>query len=234
MRKPQSNRASVQPQAAVKQRTCPPLLPKTDRQRELIEQINHHAVVICSGPAGCGKSYVSAAMAAKYYTKGYVDKIILSRANVPTGKTLGHFPGTVEDKLTPWLMPVLDVLQKFMPDGLFKYCVEKKIIQMQPIETIRGRSFENAFIIVDEAQNLDRDSVISITTRLGENSKLILSGDPFQTDVKGVNGLTWFDNFAQKYNLNIPAVHFDIDDVVRSKIVKEILVALYAEFDVKT
>lgn len=233
MRKSPRARAPVTEQPA-KHKATVTLLPKTEKQRDLIELITEYPVIICSGPAGCGKSYVSAAMAAKYYTKGYVDKIILSRANVPTGKTLGHFPGTVEDKLTPWLMPVLDVLQKFLPDGLFKYCVEKKIIQMQPIETIRGRSFENAFIIVDEAQNLDRDSVISITTRLGENSKLILSGDPFQTDVRGVNGLTWFDDFAKRHNLDIPAVHFTIDDVVRSKIVKEILIALYREFDVKT
>jgi len=236
MRKGNNPRSTqtAKPEPVRNQKSTPPLLPKTERQRELIDLINQYPVIICSGPAGCGKSYVSAAMAAKYYTKGYVDKIILSRANVPTGKSLGHFPGTVEEKLTPWLMPVLDVLQKFLPDGLYKYCVEKKIIEMQPIETIRGRSFENAFIIVDESQNLDRDSVISIATRLGENSKLILSGDPFQTDIKGVNGLSWFDDFAKRYDLNIPAVHFTIDDVVRSKIVKEILVALYQEFKVKT
>lgn len=207
------------------------LIPKTPNQDELITTIKHNPITLVIGPAGCGKTYISAAMAAKYYTSNYVDKIILSRANVPTGRSLGHFPGSVEDKLTPWLMPSLDVLRKFMGDGLFKYCMEKKTIQLQPIETIRGRSFDSSFIIVDEAQNLSIDEIISITTRLGEESKLILLGDPTQTDLKGQNGLSWFDSFADKYDLSIPTIHFTLDDVVRSKVVKEILVALYKEFE---
>lgn len=207
------------------------LIPKTPNQDELITTIKHNPITLVIGPAGCGKTYISAAMAAKYYASNYVDKIILSRANVPTGRSLGHFPGSVEDKLTPWLMPSLDVLRKFMGDGLFKYCMEKKTIQLQPIETIRGRSFDSSFIIVDEAQNLSIDEIISITTRLGEESKLILLGDPTQTDLKGQNGLSWFDSFADKYDLSIPTIHFTLDDVVRSKVVKEILVALYKEFE---
>lgn len=207
------------------------LIPKTVNQDELISTIKHNPITLVIGPAGCGKTYISAAMAAKYYVNNYVDKIILSRANVPTGRTLGHFPGSIEDKLTPWMMPSLDVLRKFMGDGLYKYCIEKKTIQLQPIETIRGRSFDSSFIIVDEAQNLSIDEVISITTRLGEESKLILLGDPFQTDLKGENGLVWFDKIADKYELNIPSVHFTLDDVVRSKIVKDILIALYQEFE---
>lgn len=207
------------------------LIPKTANQDELISTIKHNPITLVIGPAGCGKTYISAGMAAKYYINKYIDKIILSRANVPTGRSLGHFPGSIEDKLTPWLMPSLDVLRKFMGDGLYKYCVEKKTIQLQPIETIRGRSFDSSFIIVDEAQNLSIDEIISITTRLGEESKLILLGDPFQSDIKGQNGLSWFDAIADKYDLSIPSVHFTLDDVVRSKVVKEILVALYKEFE---
>lgn len=207
------------------------LVPKTPTQDELITTIKHNPITLVIGPAGCGKTYISAAMAAKYFTSNYVDKIILSRANVPTGRTLGHFPGSIEDKLTPWMMPSLDVLRKFMGDGKFKYCMEKKSIQLQPIETIRGRSFDSSFIIVDEAQNLSIDEIISITTRLGEESKLILLGDPFQSDLKCESGLVWFDKIADKYDLNIPSVHFSLDDVVRSRVVKEILVALYKEFE---
>ena len=207
--------------------------PKTPHQQKLIEHLDKHPIVTASGPAGCGKTYISAAVAAKAYAEGKVDHIILSRANVPTGRSLGHFPGTVEDKLTPWLMPALDVLRKFMGEGLYKYCIEKKVILLQPIETIRGRSFESAFIIIDEAQNLQVDEATSIVTRLGEYSTLALLGDPFQTDIKGLNGLVWFEALAKKYKLNIPSVHFTIEDVVRSKIVKEILLALYTEYQVK-
>lgn len=206
------------------------LIAKTPNQEFLIKAITNSPIVLAIGPAGCGKTYVSAAMAAKYFLENITDTIVLSRANVPTGRTLGHFPGTVEDKLTPWVTPALDVLRKFMPGGKFGYAFEKKQIQLQPLETIRGRSFSNAFIIIDEAQNLTTDEVISITTRLGENSKLLLLGDPFQTDIKGENGLVWFNKFASKYQLGVPSIQFTLDDVVRSKIVKDILVALYKEF----
>lgn len=207
--------------------------PKTDNQAKLIKAIKSHDIVVASGPAGCGKTYVSAAMAAKAYAENTIDKIILSRANVPTGRTLGHFPGTVEDKLTPWLTPALDVLRKFLSDGLFTYCLNKKAIQLQPLETIRGRSFEDAFIIIDEAQNLTTEEAISIITRLGEGSTLLLLGDPFQTDIKGQNGLVWFEEFANKYNLEVPVIHFTVEDVVRSQTVKRILKALYTEYQVK-
>lgn len=207
------------------------LVPKTHNQELLIKAIEKYPITLAIGPAGCGKTYVSAAMAAKYFYNNYVDRIVLSRANVPTGRTLGHFPGTVEDKLTPWVTPALDVLRKFLGDHKYQYAMEKKQLQLQPLETIRGRSFEQSFIVIDEAQNLSIEEVISITTRLGEYSKLLLLGDPFQTDIKGQNGLVWFDEISKKYGLDVPVVHFDLDDVVRSKIVKDILVALYKEFE---
>ncbi len=207
--------------------------PKTDNQVKLIKALKHSDIVIASGPAGCGKTYVSAAMAAKAYSENSIDKIILSRANVPTGRTLGHFPGTVEDKLTPWLTPALDVLKKFLGDGLYTYCLAKKVVQLQPLETIRGRSFEKAFIIIDESQNLTTDEAISIITRLGEGSTLVMLGDPFQTDIKGQNGLVWFEEFSAKYKLDVPTIHFTVEDVVRSETVKRILKALYTEYSSK-
>jgi phosphate starvation-inducible PhoH-like protein len=212
--------------------TIPQLVTKSANQDKLVKAINHSPISLALGPAGCGKTYVAAAMAAKAYTEGRVERIVISRANVPTGRSLGHFPGTIQDKLTPWIMPTLEVLRHFLGTS-YQYCVDTEVIQLQPLETIRGRSFDNSFIIVDEAQNLVQDEMISITTRVGENSKLLLLGDPFQNDVKGLDGLTWFDQIIKKYHLDIPVVHFNLDDIVRSKIVKDILVALYKEFNVK-
>lgn len=210
-----------------------PITAKTDAQLALMKSLEHSAIVIATGPAGTGKTYISAATAAQRISKKTIERIILSRSNVPTGRPLGHFPGTVKDKLTPWLMPALDVLRKFLGEGQYKYCMDKDIIQLQPLETIRGRSFENSFILVDEAQNLNVDEIIAITTRLGEGSTLVLSGDPFQTDVKGENGLVWFRKFSEKYGLDIPVTEFTVDDVVRSKVVKDILVALYTEYKIQ-
>lgn len=204
-------------------------IPKTSSQEDLIYAIIQSAITMAIGPAGTGKTYISASMAAQSLVRNDCKKIVLSRANVPTGRTLGHFPGTVEDKLTPWLTPALDVLRQQLGDGRYKYSIEKNIIQMQPLETIRGRSFENTFIIIDESQNLSKEETVSIVTRLGKFSKLVLLGDPFQTDIKGENGLVWFEKFVYRNKLDIPVVKFNLDDVVRSKIVKDILVALYKE-----
>lgn len=205
------------------------LEPKTPAQARFIAAIEGHPISMGIGPAGTGKTFVSSSIAARGLVNRQYDKIVLSRANVPTGRSLGHFPGTVEDKLTPWLTPALDILRYQMGETMFKYCMAKKVIQLQPLETIRGRSFESTFMIVDESQNLNKDEITSITTRLGEYSKLVLLGDPFQTDIKGENGLEWFENLVIKYGLNIPVTRFGLEDVVRSKIVKQILVALYAE-----
>lgn len=210
----------------------PQLVTKGANQDQLVKAINNNSISLGIGPAGCGKTYVAAAVAAKLYQEGLVEKIVISRANVPTGRTLGHFPGTVRDKLTPWIMPTLDVLHKFLGTK-YQYCLDSEIIQLQPLETIRGRSFENSFIIVDEAQNLVQEEIVSIITRVGESSKLVILGDVSQTDIKGENGLAWLVKFAEKYSLEIPVVKFNLDDVVRSKIVKEILVALYKELNIK-
>lgn len=210
----------------------PQLVTKGANQDQLVKAINNNSISLGIGPAGCGKTYVAAAVAAKLYQEGLVEKIVISRANVPTGRTLGHFPGTVRDKLTPWIMPTLDVLHKFL-GAKYQYCLDGEIIQLQPLETIRGRSFENSFIIVDEAQNLVQEEIVSIITRVGESSKLVILGDVSQTDIKGENGLAWLVKFAEKYSLEIPVVKFNLDDVVRSKIVKEILVALYKELNIK-
>ncbi len=214
--------------------SIPSLEAKTINQRALINAIKTSSIVGALGAAGTGKTYITAATAAIAFNKGEYDTIVVSRANVPTGRSLGHFPGTVEDKLTPWVTPVLDVLKRFMGTTQFNYAMAHHRIQLQPLETIRGRSFESTFIIVDEAQNLVKDEVISIITRLGEYSKLALLGDVVQSDIKGENGLTWFKQFTTRNKLNIPIIEFGVDDVVRSKIVKEILVALYKENKIET
>lgn len=204
---------------------------KTNNQKILINAINSAPIFVAIGAAGTGKTYIAAAKAAIGFKEGKFERIIISRANVPTGRTLGHFPGTVTDKLTPWVLPVLEVVRKFLGETSFEYAITHNKIQLQPLETIRGSSFESSFIIVDEAQNLVKEEVISIITRLGEYSKLGLLGDIVQTDIKGQNGLEWVKAFINKNSLNIPIVEFTVDDVVRSKIVKDILVALYKEFE---
>lgn len=197
--------------------------PKTHTQQLLLDAINSNPIVITMGPAGTGKSFCSASKLAQLYLTGKYDYIILSRANVPTGKTLGAFPGTIEEKLSPWLLPITSVLEKQFGKTKYEYLLNRKTIQMQPLETIRGRSFENSLVMVDESQNLTFEEIKAVTTRLGENSKMVLSGDASQSDVSNGNGIVKFSSLCMKHNINIPVVKFSSDDIVRSDIVGELV-----------
>jgi phosphate starvation-inducible PhoH-like protein len=193
--------------------------PKTLNQQILLDAISEFEITVALGPAGTGKTFCSASKVAQMFLKGGYDHIILSRANVPTGRSLGAFPGTVEEKLAPWLLPITSVLEKRFGKTKYDYLVSKKAIQMQPLETIRGRSFENSLVIIDESQNLTFDEIKAITTRLGENSKMILSGDATQSDVSDGNGITKFTMLCERNDIEIPVIQFTVNDVVRSDIV---------------
>lgn len=197
--------------------------PKNEKQNFLLESIEHNSMTVCIGPAGTGKTFCAGMKAAQLFLKGNYDKIILSRANVPTGKSLGYFPGTVQEKMTPWLLPMMDVLTLALGKGRYDYMLTKEQIQIQPIETIRGRSFEDALVIVDEAQNLRLEEIKAVTTRLGENSKLIMLGDPAQSDVHDGDDLMDFVEMCTRHNIEIPVVRFGVNDIVRSDIVASLV-----------
>jgi phosphate starvation-inducible PhoH-like protein len=206
------------------------VLPKNEKQDLLIQSIKNFPLTVTMGCAGTGKTYCSAGTIAQLFTtsrNGY-DKIVLTRANVPTGKSLGHFPGTITEKMTPWLMPMLEVLQKSFGKGKFDFMLSKGQIDIQPIETIRGRSYENALVLVDEAQNLCMDELKAITTRIGENTKLVLMGDPAQSDVKNGEDLVEFCRKVSNSGIDLPIIEFGVDDIVRSDIVAD-LVRLFIE-----
>ena len=197
--------------------------PKNPTQQYLLECIDNNSITVAIGPAGTGKTYCTGMKVSQLYLKGQFEKIILSRANVSVGRTLGFFPGSVEQKMKPWLMPMTEVLKQGLGQGRFAYLEQKGIVEVQPIETIRGRSYNNSLIMVDEAQNLSIEEIKAITTRLGENSKLILSGDPAQSDVEKGNNLLYFAQMCSKYDIEIPVVRFTINDIVRSDIVAQLV-----------
>jgi len=204
------------------------IIPKNEKQDILIQSIKCAPVVIAMGCAGTGKTFCSAGTVAQLFMKGKYKKIVLTRANVPTGKSLGHFPGDIKEKMTPWLLPMLEVLRKAFGAGKYEYMLSKEQIEIQPIETIRGRSYENALVLVDEAQNLNMDELKAISTRIGENSKLILMGDPAQSDVKEGKDLKRFGYLCRKHGLNVPVIEFGVEDIVRSDIVAD-LVRMFIE-----
>ena len=197
--------------------------PKTPNQQRLLEAIEHHPITITLGAAGVGKTYCATSKVAQLYLRGSYDTIILTRSNVPTGRSLGAFPGTIEEKLTPWLKPVLSVLEKKLGSHKFEYLVNKKQIQMQPLETIRGCSFENSLILIDECQNLSLEELKAISTRIGENSKMVMMGDASQSDINGGRDILRFVALCKKHGIDLPIIEFDIDDIVRSDIVGQLV-----------
>ena len=206
------------------------LKPKNDKQRNLLISLIGDPCVIVTGPAGSGKTYVTAGKAAQELKDKRIKKIILSRPNIGTGKSLGAFPGTVEEKMAPWLLAITDVLREFLGDSMYKHCLKSGAIEIQPMETIRGRSYPNCWVLFDEAQNLTNDELKAIVTRQGENSTMVLMGDRTQRDTN-TDGLRWLKDIAEKYKVEASFHEFDSDDIVRSGMCKQWVKAFEGEMN---
>lgn len=202
--------------------------PLNSKQRDYLISLFGSPCVVCTGAAGTGKTHLAASVAAKDLADKRINKIVISRANVATGKSLGSFPGTVEEKMAPWLLPITDVLKKQLGAGFYAHAVKTGAIEIQPIETIRGRSYDDAVVLFDEAQQLTIDELKAITTRVGENSKLFLMGDRAQRDVT-TDGLKWLKELAAKYDLPVDMHEFTSDDIVRSGLCKAFVQAFEKE-----
>ena len=197
------------------------LTPRTDNQKALIDALKEYSQVFILGPAGTGKTYVTATYAADLYTTKEIDKIVITRPHVAVGKDIGYLPGTLEEKTYPWALPVLDVLQKHLGKGAVETGIKNGNIEMAPLALMRGRSFEDAFIIVDETQNITTHEIKMLLTRVAEGSKIVLNGDVQQSDLKEANGLAKIVELSKKYGVNVPVIEFTLDDVVRSEICKQ-------------
>ena len=197
------------------------IVPKTDKQKELLGHLKQSSQVFILGPAGTGKTYVTATYASDLYTLKEIDKIVITRPHVAVGKDLGFLPGTLEEKTYPWALPVLDVLTKHLGKGVVDTAIKNGNIEMAPLALMRGRSFDNAFIIVDETQNITAHELKMLLTRVGEGSKIVLNGDVQQSDLKEADGLSKVIHLAKKHMLPIPIVEFGVEDIIRSDICAE-------------
>ena len=194
------------------------LTPRTDNQKLLIDALRENSQVFILGPAGTGKTYVTATYAADLYTLKEIDKIVITRPHIAVGKDIGFLPGTLEEKTYPWALPVLDVLQKHLGKGAVETGIKNDNIEMAPLALMRGRSFDNAFIIVDEAQNITTHELKMLLTRVGEGSTIVLNGDLQQSDLKEADGLSKVIHLAKKHMLPVPVIEFGVEDIVRSDI----------------
>ena len=225
--KPKAKRETKYKGAATKRTSG--LVPKTDNQGLLIDAIKTANQIIVFGPAGTGKTYVTTTLAADLYTTKRIHKIVITRPMISVGKEIGILPGDLGEKTAPWALPVLDVLTKHLGKGVVETGVKNGNIEMAPLALMRGRSFDDAFIICDEAQNITTHELKMLLTRVGEGSTIVLNGDVQQSDLKEADGLTKVTHLAKKHQLPVPIIEFDLDDIVRSDICAQWTRVFYKE-----
>ena len=194
------------------------IVPKTEKQKELLDALKASSQVFILGPAGTGKTYVTATYAADLYTTKEIDKIVITRPHVAVGKELGYLKGDLQEKTMPWALPVLDVLEKHLGKGTVETGIKNGNIETAPLALMRGRSFDNAFIIVDETQNITTHELKMLLTRVGEDTTIVLNGDVQQSDLKEADGLSKVIHLAKKHMLPVPIIEFGVDDIIRSDI----------------
>ncbi|WP_304130657.1 PhoH family protein [Ignavibacterium album] len=197
---------------------------KTPGQKKYIQIAQKNDICFAIGPAGTGKTYLAVALAVSALKKGLVKKIILARPAVEAGESLGFLPGDFQEKIDPYLRPLYDALDEMLPSEKLRSYIEKGIVEIVPLAYMRGRTLNNAYVILDEAQNATALQMKMFLTRLGANSKAIITGDITQIDLpsKTKSGLIQAKEILQGIN-GVGFVYFDKEDVVRHKLVKDII-----------
>ena len=200
------------------------IIAKTSNQKKILEQHNKNDLLFVIGPAGTGKTYVSVALGVKALKEKKVKKIIITRPVVEAGENLGFLPGDLQDKIDPYLKPIYDALEDMIPISKMKKFIDNKTIEIAPLAYMRGRTLKDAFILLDEAQNTTESQLKMFLTRLGKNSKMIVTGDISQIDLKKNQSSGLID--AKKRLEGIRGINFtllDSSDVLRHSLVKKIL-----------
>jgi phosphate starvation-inducible PhoH-like protein len=199
---------------------------QTVNQRKMVELMVDNDMLFAVGPAGTGKTYTAVALAVKALKEKEVRRIILTRPAVESGENLGFLPGDLKEKLDPYMQPLYDALRDMIPFEKLSSYLEKEIIQIAPLAFMRGRTLDNAFVILDEAQNSTHNQMKMFLTRMGKNAKFIVTGDPGQVDLprRQVSGLKEA-MLTLKDIKGIAFIHLDEKDVIRHRLVKHIISA---------
>ncbi len=200
--------------------------PRTAGQTELLEAIDKHNLTLAIGPAGTGKTYLAIAKAAEALTAGKIERIVLSRPAMEAGESLGYLPGDMHEKMAPYLRPLYDALGDRMGGKRVRQYIEEGTIEIAPVGFMRGRTLNNSFVVIDEAQNCTYAQLKMLLSRLGWHSTMVVTGDPDQSDLlDGISGLSETANRLEALP-NIAVVRLGQADIVRHPLVAEMLTVL--------
>ena len=203
------------------------LLPRNRNQENYLQKLqdDSKSIVFAIGPAGTGKTLLAVQNGIKMYQEGLVDKIIVTRPAVSVDEDLGFLPGTLNEKMAPWTRPIFDVLGEYYQQKDIENMLYEGIIEISPLAYMRGRTFKNAYVIADEMQNATQNQMKMLLTRLGENSRMVVTGDLAQADRVRDNGLVDFCNLLKAHPrlTHIEVVRFDHKDIERHDAVREVL-----------
>ncbi len=197
--------------------------PRSIGQKQLLQSIDNHHLTIAVGPAGTGKTYLAICKAVDALEAGKIERIILSRPAMEAGESLGYLPGDMADKMAPYLRPLYDALGDRLGGKKVKKYMEEGLIEIAPVGFMRGRTLNNAFIVIDEAQNCTYQQIKMLLSRLGWHSTMVVTGDPAQSDLlEGMSGLAVISDKLEK-NENIGVVRLQSVDIVRHPLVAQML-----------
>lgn len=209
--------------------------PLNIHQTEYVNTLGRRSkkIVVVSGPAGTGKTLFATEYGIKHFLMGDFERLIFTRPSVSVDEDLGYLPGSLEEKMAPWVRPIYDILYRFIPPSEAQHLLDNKLIEISPLGYMRGRTFKNAWIVADEMQNSTVSQMKMLLTRLGEGSRLVVTGDLEQHDRVGeVNGLEDFLNkFRGRRSSSISSFEFNKDDIQREPVVREVL-DIYSSSDV--
>ena len=220
------NQSTVQPLGEVIKTPKRSVIPRSKKQKEYVRSLKTNQIVMSLGPAGTGKTYLAVAVALSMLLEKKVERIILSRPAVEAGEKLGFLPGDMKDKIDPYLRPLYDSLHDLLDYDKIQRKIESGAIEIAPLAFMRGRTLKNSFAILDEAQNATEIQIKMFLTRIGENSKLVVNGDPSQIDLpnKNQSGLIKAQTILKDIK-EISVINFDHQDVMRHPLVTKIVEA---------
>ncbi len=198
------------------ERALAPIKPLNPTQAEYLSALRLDPQVVVLGPAGTGKTWIAASVAADLYRNRQVGRIILTRPNVPCGRSLGYFPGSMHDKFAPWATPVTDAIRERIGRAPYDIAVKRGDIELVPFEVMRGRSWADAFVLLDEAQNTTAAEIKTFLTRAGDSCRVVVNGDVSQCDLAAGCGLATVVEMIRMQQLPVPVIEFSVDDIVRS------------------